>query len=128
MQSITDIGWIHPPADDIPGRMIGIEVGAKAIDMANIYFKGHSEGAFFNSQSGPLIYPSPIQNGQSLIVEINDFYEEIFLVNSLMQIICNSKINNFYSTLPIGNLAPGTYFVVLDSEDFRYSQKLIVQP
>lgn len=33
-------GGIHPPADDIPGRLIGIEVGKQAFDHAVRYFEG----------------------------------------------------------------------------------------
>jgi len=31
-------GGIHPPADDIPGRLIGEEIGVKAFDFAEQYF------------------------------------------------------------------------------------------
>lgn len=31
-------GGIHPPADDIPGRLIGIEIGEDAINLAETYF------------------------------------------------------------------------------------------
>ena len=31
-------GGIHPPADDIPGRLIGLVVGPQAWDHANTYF------------------------------------------------------------------------------------------
>ena len=33
-------GGIHPPADDIPGRLIGIEVGEDAFALAESYFDG----------------------------------------------------------------------------------------
>ena len=33
-------GGIHPPADDIPGRLIGIELGPKAFNHARSYFMG----------------------------------------------------------------------------------------
>ena len=33
-------GGIHPPIDDIPGRLIGIEVGKRAFDLAEKYFQG----------------------------------------------------------------------------------------
>ena len=33
-------GGIHPPADDIPGRLIGIEVGTDAFALAESYFEG----------------------------------------------------------------------------------------
>ena len=33
-------GGIHPPADDLPGRLIGIEVGRDAFALAESYFEG----------------------------------------------------------------------------------------
>jgi hypothetical protein len=31
-------GGIHPPADDIPGRLIGITIGTNAFNLAEKYF------------------------------------------------------------------------------------------
>ena len=36
-------GGIHPPADDIPGRLIGIEVGNDAFAHAQRYFEGRAD-------------------------------------------------------------------------------------
>jgi len=36
-------GGIHPPADDIPGRLIGERVGIAAFHLAERYFTGHIE-------------------------------------------------------------------------------------
>lgn len=33
-------GGIHPPADDIPGRLIGEQIGVAAFDLASQYFEG----------------------------------------------------------------------------------------
>jgi hypothetical protein len=33
-------GGIHPPADDIPGRIIGSKVGPAAFDFAQSHFLG----------------------------------------------------------------------------------------
>ncbi|WNC67373.1 vanadium-dependent haloperoxidase [Thalassotalea nanhaiensis] len=33
-------GGIHPPADDIPGRLMGEKIGKRAFSVANSYFKG----------------------------------------------------------------------------------------
>ena len=36
-------GGIHPPADDIPGRLIGLEVGLDAFELADRYFQGEPD-------------------------------------------------------------------------------------
>ena len=35
-------GGIHPPADDLPGRLIGIEIGADAFALARSHFEGEA--------------------------------------------------------------------------------------
>lgn len=41
-------GGIHPPADDIPGRLMGIEIGTDAFNLAKDYFLGNiCEGTLF---------------------------------------------------------------------------------
>jgi len=51
-------GGIHPPADDIPGRWIGIEVGMDAFALAEQYFNGQFQ------EPAPAIlaraYPNPV--------------------------------------------------------------------
>ena len=37
-------GGIHPPADDIPGRLIGIKIGRDAFEHVKTYFLGRTEG------------------------------------------------------------------------------------
>ena len=36
-------GGIHPPADDIPGRLIGIDVGLDAFELADRFFSGEAD-------------------------------------------------------------------------------------
>jgi hypothetical protein len=36
-------GGIHPPADDIPGRLIGQEIGPRAFAEAKAYFDGAAD-------------------------------------------------------------------------------------
>lgn len=58
-------GGIHPPADDIPGRLIGIEIGNEAFDLADRYFNGYvvtSSGQKI-LKNKPKLYPNPVTEG-----------------------------------------------------------------
>lgn len=33
-------GGIHPPVDDMPGRLIGEKIGIKAFEQAQLYYLG----------------------------------------------------------------------------------------
>ncbi len=55
-------GGIHPPADDIPGRLIGMEVGPDAFNHAETYFfKDIDEDGYYNyvdcDDNDPTVYP-----------------------------------------------------------------------
>ena len=38
MQPVPHLGGIHPPADDIPGRLIGARIGRDAVRLASSHF------------------------------------------------------------------------------------------
>lgn len=60
-------GGIHPPVDDIPGRLIGIEIGNKAFDHAFDYFENKVLG-FPDLESDWSIYPNPVGKNRELTV------------------------------------------------------------
>ena len=53
-------GGIHPPADDIPGRLIGIEVAEDVWELALSYF--NDAEVEFDSSLPKQIYPVPTQD------------------------------------------------------------------
>lgn len=46
-------GGIHPPADDIPGRLMGFEIGHDVSRLARAYFNGAVLPIYADCQSGP---------------------------------------------------------------------------
>lgn len=52
-------GGIHPPADDIPGREIGLKIGQAAFDQAKEYFTETTLGIFEKEFS---VFPIPARN------------------------------------------------------------------
>ncbi|MEM8487501.1 MAG: DUF6851 domain-containing protein [Bacteroidota bacterium] len=67
-------GGIHPPVDDIPGRLIGERIGIDAFALGLRYFAGEqvvsieSETALAGS-NGFSLFPNPVANGQNLQLE-----------------------------------------------------------
>lgn len=71
-------GGIHPPADDIPGRLIGEKVGTEAFDFAVPYFNS-SANQDVNSEAS-IIYPNPVISDKIYITNSNasdrfDFFD-----------------------------------------------------
>lgn len=63
-------GGIHPPVDDIPGRIIGEQVGIDAFNFGLPYFtnKTLSSESQHLSKTNSIIYPNPIQSLHSVFV------------------------------------------------------------
>jgi hypothetical protein len=60
-------GGIHPPADDIPGRFIGMAIAEEAFDHAESHFIGFASTP---NIAGAHVYPNPIQLGSPLTIEL----------------------------------------------------------
>ena len=73
-------GGIHPPADDIPGRLIGQLVASDTFELANRYFEGIHE--IDKNLKEILVYPNPITNKRIYITNI-DNVESILLYDAI---------------------------------------------
>ena len=63
-------GGIHPPADDIPGRLIGEKIGKDAFSYGAEYFYGKLDAP--SGLENSIIYPNPITNGEVFISNTTD--------------------------------------------------------
>lgn len=64
-------GGIHPPADDIPGRHIGIEVGTDAFNLAEQYFTAQITSFEPNQKEIAIrAYPNPVNIGDAIKVDM----------------------------------------------------------
>lgn len=119
-------GGIHPPVDDIPGRKMGIILGDKVIKNANYYFEGESEEEIFTEENKTIIYPNPLRSGENLRVEIDGIFQDIFIINTLKQIVYSKKVDSFNMNIPTNGLVPGIYFIVLNNHGHKVSKRLII--
>lgn len=61
-------GGIHPPVDDIPGRLIGKEIGIEAYNFALPYFDSSVlSRTAFQSEKELLMYPNPVTRSEIYI-------------------------------------------------------------
>jgi len=129
-------GGIHPPADDIPGRLIGEKIGKKAFAYAEQFFDGNPPSITQN-QKMPLaaakVYPNPLTSGEMLKIKLNRPVSE----PSLLMEIFNTQgkqiaayhlqnPNQRYFELNMDNLATGVYWLHLTGDQCRSSHKLVV--
>ncbi|MFK7782149.1 FG-GAP-like repeat-containing protein [Psychroserpens sp.] len=86
-------GGIHPPADDIPGRIIGEKVGLEAFDFAVPYFTGDVN---INLEDNQVVFPNPVIDFQVTITNTNvsDSFNLFDIRGRQIQVL-NSNFNEF---------------------------------
>ncbi|MDE2813365.1 MAG: T9SS type A sorting domain-containing protein [Gemmatimonadota bacterium] len=109
-------GGIHPPADDIPARLIGTRIGEDAFALAEAYFSSPTRGAarlpaaelpreFTLDQN----YPNPFNSGTAITFDLP--YGET--VDLTVYTISGQKV----ATLVQGTRAAGYHQVLWDGRD-----------
>jgi hypothetical protein len=105
-------GGIHPPIDDIPGRILGKKIGLEAFAFAETYFTREIglEG---------VLYPNPA-NEELTVFYITEEPTNLYVYDILRRIVIASPAtfdsDNRY-TIDVSALSQGLYFVVLQQKD-----------
>ncbi len=103
-------GGIHPPIDDIKGRIIGEKIGVDAFNLAIQYYNNTLSTESNNIDNQVVLYPNPIINTLNIQANTSLIKAEIYNINgALLNSINISKKNN----INLHNLATGLYFIKL---------------
>lgn len=130
-------GGIHPPADDIPGRLIGEKIGIDAFNQAVKYFNGEMIPTRGLDEVGLLtdeisIFPNPISSGEQLKIELNalDGNVEIKLFNIRGQLVRKQKVWQHATIQTLGlnttGLSSGVYFLRLRGDNWQALKKVSI--
>lgn len=105
-------GGIHPPADDIPGRLIGERIGKETFQFAKPYFKGKGENN--SSMFEMILYPNPVGVLNDITIS-NTRLDDVFTLFDISGKLINSPQEYDSSTqstkIIIGNLSSGVYIL-----------------
>ena len=123
-------GGIHPPADDIPGRRIGIKIGTAAFEKAERYFTGTAD--LDQTPAAVKLYPNPCRTGDRLTAEVNHPTDglRVVLYNILGERIplapAQLQISPGYFQLDGGNLPPGIYLLHMRGVGWEAFEKVVM--
>ena len=98
-------GGIHPPVDDIPGRIMGDYIGKEAYALAKAYFDGLAILRYDNFLIEIASESCAGANDGSILIRAGDYYDYI-------ADIANNQYE-FKTNLTIGDLGSGTYQICL---------------
>ena len=126
-------GGIHPPADDINGRLIGIEIAEETTALANKYFSGTA----ISNERQPVsvntpdvdLYPNPVQRGIPLKIQLSKLSPdlEIHIYNVLGQKVMSQKLGNQQVfNLNTSSLSAGMYLVRLQGIKLDVTRKFMI--
>lgn len=123
-------GGIHPPVDDIPGRLIGEQLGINAFNFASGFFNNVT--AVNNIQVKSLeVFPNVLANGMTLNVKLPNqiLAADIDIMNMNGQLVKTARVsNNAIEKLNVDALASGMYVVRLTASNGSvYQNNIVVQ-
>ena len=127
-------GGIHPPADDIPGRIAGSKVGKAAFAKAEgIFYPGttSAENVIRLSENKLRILSNPVLSGQAIHFDLQQFSEkslQVMLYDLQGQILV-SKVVTGQSLMELATEAipSGVYFLQVRGDGWVGTRKVVVQ-
>ena len=109
-------GGIHPPIDDIKGRIIGDKIAKEAFNYAEKYFSGTVLKTDFNSFKDLTISPNPFKEKLSIKSNLQkDLIVDVY--NILGKKIHSEKLNYPKRELNFSSLNNGVYFIKISTLD-----------
>lgn len=100
-------GGIHPPIDDIRGRIIGDKIGKEAYDLAVQYFDASLSTSENTLENDIVIYPNPVLNQLNIQTSsIKNYTVDIYTINGAL--VNSSAISNNKS-VNVSHLSAGLY-------------------
>ena len=126
-------GGIHPPVDDIPGRLIGQKVGQDAFRYARNYFENKvlSTEETTITDSNMLAYPNPLQLGTPLQIRIPSHIQlrSISIRSVTGELIYKQESGTLNNILQVStnSLKAGAYVITFLGNNTSVSQLLIIR-
>ena len=103
-------GGIHPPADDIPGRLIGEKIGKSAFSFALPYFTSGQE-----EKKDLMVFPNPAKKEEVLTLTHTTPEMAFQIVDIHGKLVSYTILghNEYFgsTTIKFGQIIPGIYFI-----------------
>lgn len=125
-------GGIHPPVDDIPGRLMGIKIGPQAFAYAETFFNDVVTGV---EEDEPFEWvkfgPNPVSRGEEVIIELPGVQGglQLTVVSAGGYQLSSKHVTpqNNQVKISTDNLNPGLYLVKLRDSRYAGTVKILVK-
>ncbi len=111
-------GGIHPPIDDIPGRLMGTEIAEDVIDLAVEYFNGSPVGVEESDLAFELeAYPNPTDGEVNISINKSGLYTiNLYSIEGKRMTQETKYVSNGKILLNYSNFESGIYFVEVQDQ------------
>lgn len=126
-------GGIHPPVDDIPGRLIGDVIGKKAFDHARKLFENKVLGVTDKVLTDKtFIYPNPVKAGNQLHIKVPFESEHVSIsIRSLTGALVyqdeGKSTENKEVVLNTKFLPNGFYHISIEADSLLIYKKIFIE-
>jgi hypothetical protein len=123
-------GGIHPPQDDIAGRIIGIKSGTNAFALAAQYFTGVVTAVAESAMPSAMeVFPNPVEAGSMLTIQDANTSSpfRIELLDSTGKLIMTRSDTDGIKEISTQGLNPGFYVLRKISADGASFFKLVIR-
>ena len=108
-------GGIHPPVDDIPGRLIGEKIGVAAFNFAVPYFSKTPEIPTFDAAK---VFPNPTNCGVTIqYQQEGNLPVQVFQYDGRLLLETNLNFENNQAYLNLEQLHSGIFIIVVRDTD-----------
>ncbi|UXP32928.1 T9SS type A sorting domain-containing protein [Reichenbachiella agarivorans] len=127
-------GGIHPPVDDIAGRLIGYQIGHHAFETVEKYFNGEVQNSEPSNLTARLLYgPNPVSTTTPEITitfrHPDDLEKTIAMYDLQGNEVMKQKEGYVQNvTLDTQGLRKGVYLVMISTKEYSEKIKLVVAP
>ena len=108
-------GGIHPPIDDIKGRIIGEKIGIDSYNLAVAYFDGTLSTASLENEDAIKLFPVPFNNELHITQNTNETIA-IQLYSLDGKLVLKSDLTSNVTTIDVSAMASGIYFAKFVNE------------
>lgn len=117
-------GGIHPPQDDIPGRLIGEKIAKEVFAYSLPYFTGQIiEPA--NEPLDVMAYPNPVHDELTINFGTGQNNKEITLYDMKGKQVLNTNTTESVIKINVETLSVGVYLLHINSVDVNYERLII---
>ncbi|PIB36597.1 hypothetical protein BFP72_14900 [Reichenbachiella sp. 5M10] len=127
-------GGIHPPVDDIAGRLMGYEIGHQAFALAEKYFNGTIPPSEQSHDIPRFVYgPNPVSSTNPkltiTLTQPDDLPKTVSLYDSSGQLVLR-QTEHYVQEIVLNTvgLKKGVYLLTLETKVYNDRLKLIVTP